>query len=75
VALKLAGVPVEDALMARLRQRILELGTFRRPTALVKVNPQPLRPLSAQYCPSIPPEVVLLPFHFLYQMSAWTRAM
>ncbi|MBV8903063.1 MAG: squalene--hopene cyclase, partial [Acidobacteriia bacterium] len=27
-----------------------------------------------QYCPSIPPEIVLLPFDFLYQMSSWTRA-
>ena len=27
-----------------------------------------------QYCPSIPPEVMFLPGNFIYQMSAWTRA-
>ena len=25
-------------------------------------------------CPSIPPEIILLPFKFIYQMSSWTRA-
>jgi squalene-hopene/tetraprenyl-beta-curcumene cyclase len=24
-------------------------------------------------CPSIPPEIILLPFNFIYQMSSWTR--
>src|SRR5437764_1347696 len=28
----------------------------------------------ARYCPTIPPEVALLPFNLLYQMSSWTRA-
>jgi squalene-hopene/tetraprenyl-beta-curcumene cyclase len=25
-------------------------------------------------CPAIPPEIILLPFNFVYQMSSWTRA-
>ncbi|MGA9624675.1 MAG: squalene--hopene cyclase [Bryobacteraceae bacterium] len=74
VALKLAGVPVEDARMARLRQRILELGGIQAANSYVKVNLSLFDLYPRQYCPSIPPEVVLLPFHFLYQMSAWTRA-
>jgi squalene-hopene/tetraprenyl-beta-curcumene cyclase len=74
VALKLAGVPVEDPRMARLRQRILELGGIQAANSYLKVNLSLFDLYPRQYCPSIPPEVVLLPFHFLYQMSAWTRA-
>jgi squalene-hopene/tetraprenyl-beta-curcumene cyclase len=74
VALKLAGVPVDDARMARLRQRILEMGGIQAANSYVKVNLSLFDLYPRQYCPSIPPEVVLLPFHFLYQMSAWTRA-
>src|ERR1039457_2696470 len=74
VALKLAGVPVDDSRMARLRQRILELGGIQAANSYVKVNLSLFDLYPRQYCPSIPPEVVLLPFHFLYQMSAWTRA-
>ena len=74
VALKLAGVPVDDPRMARLRRRILELGGIQASNSYVKVNLSLFDLYPRQYCPSIPPEVVLLPFHFLYQMSAWTRA-
>ena len=74
VALKLAGVPVDDPRMARLRQRIVELGGIQAANSYVKVNLSLFDLYPRQYCPSIPPEVVLLPFHFLYQMSAWTRA-
>jgi squalene-hopene/tetraprenyl-beta-curcumene cyclase len=74
VALKLAGVPVDDPRMARLHRRILELGGIQAANSYVKVNLSLFDLYPRQYCPSIPPEVVLLPFHFLYQMSAWTRA-
>lgn len=73
-ALKLAGFPPEDARMARLRGRILELGGIQAANSYVKVNLSLFDLYPRQYCPSIPPEVVLLPFDFLYQMSAWTRA-
>jgi squalene-hopene/tetraprenyl-beta-curcumene cyclase len=74
VALKLAGVPLDDPRMSRLRQRILELGGIQAANSYVKVNLSLFDLYPRQYCPSIPPEVVLLPFDFLYQMSAWTRA-
>jgi squalene-hopene/tetraprenyl-beta-curcumene cyclase len=73
-ALKLAGIPVDDARMVRLRDRILELGGIQAANSYVKVNLSLFDLYPRQYCPSIPPEVVLLPFDFLYQMSAWTRA-
>ncbi len=60
--------------MARLRERILELGGIQAANSYVKVNLSLFDLYPRQYCPSIPPEVVLLPFNLLYQMSAWTRA-
>ena len=73
-ALKLAGLPVDDSRMARLRERILALGGIQAANSWVKVNLSLFNLYPRQYCPSIPPEVVLLPFDFLYQMSSWTRA-
>jgi squalene-hopene/tetraprenyl-beta-curcumene cyclase len=74
VALKLAGVNACDPRMARLRGRILELGGIQAANSYVKINLSLFDLYPRQYCPSIPPEIVLLPFRLLYQMSAWTRA-
>ena len=73
-ALKLAGIAIDDPRMARLRHRILELGGIQAANSYVKVNFSLFDLYPRQYCPSIPPEIVLLPFQFLYQMSSWTRA-
>jgi len=73
-ALKLAGLDVDDPRMARLRRRILDLGGIQAANSWVKVNLSLFDLYPRQYCPSIPPEAVLMPFHFLYQMSSWTRA-
>lgn len=73
-ALKLAGVPVDDPRMARLRKRILDLGGIQAANSYVKINLSLFDLFPRQYCPSIPPEIVLLPFDMLYQMSSWTRA-
>jgi squalene-hopene/tetraprenyl-beta-curcumene cyclase len=73
-ALKVAGLAVDDPRMERLRNRILELGGIQAANSYVKINLSLFDLYPRQYCPSIPPEIVLLPFHFLYQMSAWTRA-
>ena len=73
-ALKLAGLPVDDERMARLRERILALGGIQAANSYVKVNLSLFDQYPRKYCPAIPPEVVLLPFNFLYQMSSWTRA-
>ena len=60
--------------MTRLRERILALGGIQAANSYVKVNLSLFDLYPRQYCPSIPPEVVLLPLNFLYQMSSWTRA-
>src|SRR6185503_4752288 len=73
-ALKLGGLHVEDPRMQRLRERILALGGIQAANSYVKVNLSLFDLYPRQYCPTIPPEVALLPFNLLYQMSAWTRA-
>jgi len=74
VALKLAGLPAGDSRLARARERILDLGGIQAANSYVKINLSLFDLYPRQYCPSIPPEIMLLPGNFLYQMSAWTRA-
>jgi squalene-hopene/tetraprenyl-beta-curcumene cyclase len=73
-ALKLVGLNPEDAPMRKLRNRILELGGIQAANSYTKINLSLFDLYPRQDCPTIPPEVVLLPFDFLYQMSSWTRA-
>jgi squalene-hopene/tetraprenyl-beta-curcumene cyclase len=73
-ALKLAGVPYTDPRLTALRERILALGGIQAANSYVKVNLSLFDLYPREHCPSIPPEIVLMPFHLLYQMSSWTRA-
>ena len=73
-ALKVAGVPASDPRMLRLRDRILELGGLQAANSYVRINLGLFNLFPREACPSIPPETILLPFHFIYQMSSWTRA-
>lgn len=74
VALKLAGLAADDPRMRGLRERILALGGLQAANSYVKINLSLFDLYPREHCPSIPPEVALLPFGFLYQMSSWTRA-
>jgi squalene-hopene/tetraprenyl-beta-curcumene cyclase len=73
-ALKLAGLAADEPRMRQLRERILELGGLQAANSYVKVNLSLFDLYPRKYCPSIPPEFVLLPFDCLYEMSSWTRA-
>src|SRR5262245_11957253 len=73
-ALKVAGVPAGDSCMLRLRDRILALGGIQAANSYVKVNLSLFELYPREHCPTIPPEIALLPFDMLYQMSSWTRA-
>ncbi len=73
-ALKVAGVSPSDSRMERLRDRILELGGLQAANSYVRANLSLFNLFPREACPSIPPEVILLPFNFIYQMSSWTRA-
>jgi len=73
-SLKIAGVSDADPRMVRARDLILALGGLQAANSYVKVNLSLFDLYPREHCPSIPPEVMLLPGKFLYQMSAWTRA-
>jgi squalene-hopene/tetraprenyl-beta-curcumene cyclase len=73
-ALKVAGVPVEDERMRRLRERINALGGIQAANSYTKVNLSLFDLYPREGTPSIPPEILLLPGNLLYRMSSWTRA-
>ena len=73
-ALKLAGIPAEDSRMARARERVLDLGGVQAANSYVKINLSLFGLYPREHCPSIPPEMLLLPGGFIYRMSSWTRA-
>ena len=73
-ALKVAGLRPDDPRLAHARKRILDLGGIQAANSYVKINLSLFDLYPRQYCPSIPPEIMLLPGKFLYQMSSWTRA-
>lgn len=72
-ALKVAGVPADDPRMVRLRERILSLGGIQAANSYVKLNLSLFDLYPRRWCPSVPPEMILLG-NFVYQMSSWTRA-
>jgi squalene-hopene/tetraprenyl-beta-curcumene cyclase len=73
-ALKLAGIPLDDGRMVRLRERIIALGGIQSANSYTKVNLSLFDLYPREGTPSIPPEIMLLPGKLLYQMSSWTRA-
>ena len=73
-ALKLAGVSVDDPRMAKARDCILSMGGIQAANSYVKINLSLFGLFPREFCPSVPPEMMLLPGNFIYQMSSWTRA-
>jgi squalene-hopene/tetraprenyl-beta-curcumene cyclase len=73
-ALKLAGIDPDDPRMVRARECILSLGGIQAANSYVKINLSLFDLYPRELCPSIPPELMLLPHDFIYQMSSWTRA-
>jgi len=73
-ALKLGGLKTDDPRLARARERILALGGIQSANSYVKINLSLFGLYPKEHCPTIPPELVILPGKVLYQMSSWTRA-
>jgi squalene-hopene/tetraprenyl-beta-curcumene cyclase len=77
-ALKLMGDDPEAAHMVRAREWVRRLGGAGGCNTFTKFFFACLGQIGFEECPSIPPEIVLLPrwFYFnLYRVSAWTRTM
>jgi squalene-hopene/tetraprenyl-beta-curcumene cyclase len=77
-ALKLIGDRADAPHMAKARKLVRRLGGAEKCNTFTKFFFACLGQISFDACPSIPPEFVLLPkwFYFnLYHVSAWTRTM
>ena len=77
-ALKLTGHDPASEPMQRARKAILAAGGADRVNSFTRFYLAMLGQLDYQYCPAVPPELVLLPRWFplnLTMMSAWTRTM
>jgi squalene-hopene/tetraprenyl-beta-curcumene cyclase len=73
-ALKVGGLPASDSRMRRACERILALGGIQAANSYTKINLSLFGQYPREFCPAIPPEVMLLPGNIIYQMSSWTRA-
>lgn len=73
-ALKASGYGVDDPCMRAARERILALGGFQACNSYVKLNLSFFGLYPRQFVPSIPPEMMLVPGGWLYEMSSWSRA-
>ena len=73
-ALKLAGLEPSDERLEKARECIRSLGGIEAANSYVKINLSFFGLYSRDAIPSVPPEMMLLPGKFIYQMSSWTRA-
>ena len=77
-ALKLMGDDPDAPHMRRAREACLKMGGAEGCNSFTKFYLAALGQLSYDACPSIPPEIILLPrwmYFNLYAVSAWTRTM
>ena len=75
-AQKIVGVPGDDAAMVRAREAILEAGGAQACNSFTRFYLALLGQIGYDDCPSVPPELVLVPSRWgfsLSAMSAWTR--
>ncbi|MGA2702108.1 MAG: squalene--hopene cyclase [Isosphaeraceae bacterium] len=75
-ALKLVGYSPDDPALVRARKAILELGGADACNSFTRFYLALLGQISYGECPSVPPELVLIPSRLnfsLSAMSAWTR--
>ena len=75
-ALKLAGDDVDAPHMARARQVIRNLGGIEATNSFTRIYLSIFGQWDWEECPAVPPELVLLPDWFpfnIYRMSSWSR--
>ncbi len=75
-SLKLVGRNVNDPLMQRARETVHSLGGARKSNSFTRFYLALLGQFPYESCPSVPPELMLLPRWFpvhLGEMSSWTR--
>lgn len=71
--LKMTGMDMEDPRMRKARALILKLGGIQACNSYTKLNYSLFNLFPRKYCPTIPPEILIVPGNLLYEMSSWTR--
>jgi squalene-hopene/tetraprenyl-beta-curcumene cyclase len=71
--LKMTGMDVNDPRMKKACALILKLGGIQACNSYTKLNLSFFGLYPRKYCPTIPPEIMIIPGNFLYEMSSWTR--
>jgi squalene-hopene/tetraprenyl-beta-curcumene cyclase len=71
--LKMTGIGVEDPRMRKARELILKLGGIQACNSYTRINFGFFDLFPRKYCPTIPPEIMIIPGNMLYEMSSWTR--
>ncbi len=72
--LKMVGMDMGDPRMQKARAVIHRLGGIQACNSYTKINFSFFDLFPRKFCPTIPPELMILPGNFLYEMSSWTRA-
>jgi squalene-hopene/tetraprenyl-beta-curcumene cyclase len=75
-AMKLVGVPPDDPAMVRAREAVLAMGGAQACNSFTRFYLALLGQIGYDECPSVPPEMVLVPSRLnfsLAAMSSWTR--
>jgi squalene-hopene/tetraprenyl-beta-curcumene cyclase len=71
--LKMTGMDIEDPRMKKARELVIKLGGIQACNSYTKINYGFFGLFPRKYCPTIPPEILILPGNLLYEMSSWTR--
>jgi squalene-hopene/tetraprenyl-beta-curcumene cyclase len=71
--LKMTGMDISDPRMKKARALILKFGGIQACNSYTKINLSFFDLYPRKYCPTIPPEIMIIPGNFLYEMSSWTR--
>ena len=71
--MKMAGMDIEDPRMENARAIILKMGGIQACNSYTKLNYSLFNLFPRKYCPTIPPEIMIIPGNLLYEMSSWTR--
>jgi len=75
-ALKLTGTPIDDPAMVRAKRTILSLGGAGACNSFTRFYLALLGQISFDECPTVPPELTLIPSRLNFSMAAmssWTR--
>jgi len=71
--LKMTGLSPDDERMRKARTLILKLGGIQECNSYTRINFSLFDLFPRKYCPTIPPEIMIIPGNWLYEMSSWTR--